>query len=266
MRKHFFLALSVLLVAAPASSSAQLTLPGCTRPDHLVVPFVFVAVNGQCTDLSSFVAPIQGAPGWNFATHVDIAGAGIDLHAVFNPDPSVTFSGTTVNPTSAATTYAFLFGLPIVPDFYSSASSTLRLSATSPTATTTVSNSATYPTFLSGYGTLGSELTNLGVDLGVGTCIASGVAATTSCDFGSTTNSFAPASYDNLEALVTYTQDNTLSSVTFAGDVTLDQSDGVVITPEPATLGLVAFGLAALGAAGRRRRVPDDATRAGRRS
>ena len=254
MRKHFFLVLSSLLVAAPASSSAQLALPGCTRPDHLVVPFVFVAVNGECTDLSSLVRPLVGSPGWSFATQINIAGALIDLHAVFDPDPSVTFGGTTVNPTASAMTYAFLFGLPIVPDFYSSASSTLRFDVTSPTGATTVANSATYPAFLSGYGTLGSELTNLGVDLGVGTCVASGIAATTSCDYGSATNSFAPTSYDNLEALLTYTQDNALSSVSFTGDVTLSQSDGVITTPEPATLGLFGFGLAALGVARRRRR------------
>lgn len=252
MRKSFVLALSALLLAAPGSSSAQISLPGCTRPDHLAAPFVFVAVNGQCLDLSSLVTPL--GTGWNFTAHLDLAAAVIDLHAVFDTDPSVTLSGSSVNLTSAATTYVVLLGTPVVPDFYSSASSTLRLDVTSPTGTTTVGNSATYPTFLSGYGTLDRELTNLGVDLGTGTCVAEGTLASTSCDLGSATREFEPAFYDNLEALLTYTQDNIASKVDFSGDVTLNAA-AVTATPEPATLGLVGLGLVVIGAAcGKRRR------------
>jgi len=247
MRKYFLTALSALVLTVPTTTSAQITLPGCVRPATLTAPFVFVAVNGQCTDLSSLVAPVVGGKGWSLSTKLSLASATIDLHALFNPDPSVTFGGTTTNLTGDATTYAFLFGLPIVPDFYSSALSTLHLSATSVTGTTTVANSATYPAFVSGYGTVGDELTNLGVDLGTGTCVASGTAASATCDLGSASSSFAPTFYDNLEALVTYTQDNAASTVTFSGEVTIGAADVVTTTPEPATLVLVGIGLLVLG-------------------
>lgn len=258
MRKCLLLALPALLLTTPAASSAQISLPGCQRPARLVAPFAFVAVNGQCTDLSALITPLAGVPGWNLTSHLTLAGSAIDLHVLFNPDPSVTFGGTTVNPTSATTSYAFLFGLPIVPDFYSTANSTLRLTLTSPTGTTTVANSTTYPTFVSGYGTVGDELTNLGVDLGATPCTASGTAATGTCDLGSASNTFTPTYYDNLEALLTYTQDNAASTVTFSGDVTLDRTDVVTTTPEPATFTLVGLGLGllALGATRRRRRQP----------
>jgi hypothetical protein len=252
MRKPLLLALPALLLAAPATSSAQFTLPGCERPATLTAPFAFVAVNGQCTDLSASITRIVGATGWTLTTHLTLAGSEIDLRAVFDPDPSITFGGTTVNPIDAAITYAFLFGTPVVPDFYSSATSSLGLSVTTPMGTTTVANSAVYPTFLSGYGTLGATLTNLGVDLGTTPCVATGAGVTTTCNQGMASNSFAPAFYDNLEALVTYTQDNAQSSVAFTGAVTLDQT--TVVTPEPTTLLLVGIGLTAIGAMTRRGR------------
>lgn len=254
MKSRLLHVLPALLLATPVSALAQASLPGCERPASLEAPFVFVAVNGECTDLSSLITPLAGATGWTLTTRLTLAASIIDLHATFDPDPSVTFGGTTTNLTSAATTYAFLFGLPVVPDFYSSASSMLRLLATSVTGITTVANSATYPAFLSGYGTVGSELTNLGVDLGTTSCVAAGTPGSSTCDYGSASNTFAPTYYDNLEALVTYTQDNAASTVTFDGDVTLNAAEVVTPTPEPATLALVGTGILVL--AGTRRRRP----------
>jgi len=249
MRKSFLIALPALLLAAPASSSAQIAFPafpGCERPATLTVPFVFVSVNGQCADLSPLITRVPGSALWNLTTHLSLAGSEIDLHAAFKPDPFITFGGTTTNPVDAAVTYAFLFGTPIVPDFYTSATSSLGLSVTTPMGTTTVANSAVYPTYLSGYGTVGATLTNLGVDLGTTPCVASGTGVTTTCDQGMASSSFAPTFYDNLEALVTYTQDRTASTVAFTGAVTLEQA--TVVTPEPATLLLVGIGLIAFGA------------------
>jgi len=251
MRKSFLLVLPALLLVAPASSSAQIAIPGCERPATVTVPFALVSVNGQCADLSSLIMRVPGSDLWNLTTHLTLAGSVIDLHAVFNPDPYITFGGTTTNPIDAAVTYAFLFGTPVVPDFYSSATSSLGFSVTTPMGTTTVANSGVYPTYLSGYGTLGAAATNLGVDLGTTPCVASGTGVTTTCDQGMASNTFAPGFYDNLEALVTYTQDRTASTVAFTGAVTLEQA---TVTPEPTTLVLVGIGLMVIGAAARGRR------------
>lgn len=253
MRSRFLLATVVLLPLAPATASAQLDL-GCTRPARSTSPFAFVAVDGHCTDLSAFI--VAQTKGWTLNTRASVGGSVIDLHAIFNPDPSLTFSGTTINPSLTATTYAFLFAMPIVPDMYSLAMASVQLSATSAAGTTTVTNSATYPTYISGYGSVADALTNLGVDAGSHACVASGVAASTTCAREQKTDAFAPAFYDNLEALLTYTQDNTLSTATFTGTVTLDQVGQVTTTPEPSTLALFGGGLLVLGGCASCRRRP----------
>ena len=253
-RSLVLLALALVLTA-PAPASAQVTLPGCQRPATLVVPFAFVAVNGQCTDLSASITRIVGGKGWGLVAHLELSTSIIDLRAIFNPDPSVTYSGTTTNLTGATNSYAFIFGTPIVPDFYSSAISTLKLSLTTPTGTTTVDNSSTYPTYVSGYGTLGSELTLLGVDLGTAPCVASGTAAQATCDEGTASSSFPSSFFDNLEAVITYTQDNAGSVVKFDGEVAINRADVVTTTPEPATFMLVGAGLAAMLVQRRRRRL-----------
>jgi hypothetical protein len=245
MRKRFLLVTAMFLPLAPVPAAAQISL-GCTPPAQLRAPFAFVSVNGQCTDLSSFI--VAQAKGWSLDTRASVAGSTIDLHAIFNPDPSVTFSGTTANPSLTATTYAFLFGTPIVPDMYSLAVASVQFTATSAAGTTTVSNSADHPTYIAGYGSAGTVMTNLGVDAGTQDCVASGVAASTACAAEQQTRSFDPAFYDNIEALVTYTQDNTLSTASFTASVTLDQVDAVTTTPEPSTLALLGTGFLLLGA------------------
>ena len=251
MRKRFLLVTALLLPLASSPATAQTGL-GCARPAQLSSPFAFVSVNGQCTDLSVFI--VAQTKGWSLNTRAVIAGSTIDLHAIFNPDPSITFGGTTGNPSLTATTYSFIFGTPIVPDMYSLAVSSVQFSATSVEGTTTVSNSATQPTYIVGYGSHGSTLTNLGVDAGTADCVASGTAASTTCAAEGRTNTFPPAFYDNLEAFVAYTQDNQLSTASFSGSITLDQADAVTVTPEPSTLALLATGLLVLGGYGARRR------------
>jgi hypothetical protein len=253
MRKRFVLAVAALSFVHAAPAAAQAT-PGCQRPARLEVPLVFVTVNGQCLDLSGFVARAVGGKGWNLLTSVNLAGARVDLRATFNPDPSVSFSSTTVNTTSAPMTFAVLFGTPIVPDFYTQALSNGSLSITSATGTTTISNSA-FPAFVSGYGTNGLAATDLGVNVGTSPCTVTGTLATRTCNLGSASGTFAPAFYDNLEAFLTYTQDNLGSTATLSGDVTLDAVTQVTPTPEPSELVLLGTGLSALGGwASRRRR------------
>jgi hypothetical protein len=245
MRKPFLLAVAGLLYITPTAASAQ--VPGtCVRPVRLSSPFAFLTVNGVCTDLSAFVTPL--AKGWGLTTRATVGGSIVDLSALFNPDPDISFTGTTLNLSTATTTFAFLFGTPIVPDFYSEAVSSIQFSASSVTGTTTVDNSASYPTYISGYGTVALAPTNLGVDAGTAPCIASGDAATTDCPAETAANSFAPTFYDNLEALVTYTQDNIGSTASFTGRVVLERIPDVTTTPEPATMSLLGSGLLVLGA------------------
>jgi hypothetical protein len=251
MRKRSLLVAALLLPLASVPAGAQPAL-GCTRPAQLTAPFAFVSVNGQCTDLSAFI--IAQAKGWTLNTQATVGGATVDLRAIFNPDPGITFAGTTVSPSLTATTYAFLFGTAIVPDVYSLAIASVQLSASSVSGTTTVSNSTIYPTYVSGYGTVGVAATNLAVDAGSNDCVASGVGASTTCAVEQNTSSFAPAFYDNVEALVTYTQDNPLSLVSFDGSVTLTRANDVTVTPEPSTLALFGTGLLVLGGVVTRRR------------
>src|SRR4051812_26531451 len=191
MRKRFLLAVAGLIYFTPTAASAQ--VPGtCVRPARLMSPFAFLTVNGVCTDLSEFVTPLS--KGWGLTKRATVGDATVDLNVLFNPDPVISFTGTTVN-LSTSTTFAFLFGTSIVPDFYSQALSSIQFSASSVTGTTTVHNSVNYPTYISGYGTVGQASTNLGVDAGTAPCIASGDAATTDCPAETAANSFAPTFY-----------------------------------------------------------------------
>jgi len=249
--------LRVLLLAAlmvPGVAAAAVVAP-CTPQEAIKSPIALVSVNGSCIDLSSFIK------GNGKSSVLDVKGllipdvATLDLLAAFNSDPFITFGATTTNLVAGPVTYAFLFGTPIVPGFYNTASSTGGVSVTnSPGGAFTVDNSVIFPTYISGYGTVGLVPTNLGVDLGTAPCTAPGPAlSTTVCSQGTASNTFAPTFYDNLEALLTYTATG-LGVASWTGGVTLDDDPSV---PEPATLTLLAvssFALGVVGLARRRRR------------
>jgi len=242
---------------APASLSwlglligIALLSPASAQATPLGVAPLLVCANGECQDLSPFMVPGAGDQ-TNFDVRATFRDSELHLVGAFDTDPFITFGATTTNLVTGPVTYAFLFGTPIVPGFYNTATSLGIVSIKNGEGeTATVATSAIYPTFISGYGTLGLSPTNLGVDLGTVPCVATGLpfVGTTVCNQGTASNTFAPTFYDNLEALLTYTQTDQGSVAGWTGTVTLTAEAGV---PEPASLLLVASG--ALGLmAGRR--------------
>ena len=186
------------------------------------------------------------------------------INVTMNPDPFVNFSLATTSFVPGPTFFQFTFGAPIVPDFYTSAMSSLSGGVTAGETGTagSVTNVGATP-FLVGNGTVGglpvppSIPGNLGVDIGFGPCTTAVRPATpTSVNCPAVaaagSNSFAPTFYNDLDVTVTYNQSGTLSQATFNGGVEVFAA----VIPEPATVSLLATGVLALGLGGfvRRRR------------
>lgn len=227
--------------------------PGLSPLAALAIdPFAVIEINGARADVSRCITQV----GKLFVLNADFFSqvATGNVHALMNPDPFISFGTTTTNLVPGATTFAFLFGTPVVPTFYNSATSTGGVTVTNGlSGTTTVATSIIYPTYISAYGTLGLAPTNLGVDLGTLPCVAGpGVplTVTNTCNQGTTSNTFAPTFYDNLEALLTYTQNDVSSVASWSGAVTLNAAT----VPEPATVSLLATGALVLGLGGLARR------------
>ena len=250
------LAVGAALLLAPAAADAQEPgpypglPPACEVPSTVNSPFVLVLVNSVCFDLADQIRTVQEGKIWQLETGVlELGGAEVQVNALFNADPFITFGITTTTFVPGPTTFAVLYGTPITPGLYSTASSTGGLSLTPGALGSTVDNSLVYPFYISGYGTLAGAPTNLGVDLGTAACVAA-VPATSTCNQGTTGSVFGPTPYDNLEALLTYTQTDVGSVASWSGRVDI----GMAVVPEPATIGLVFMGLLAIGGVGRLRR------------
>jgi hypothetical protein len=152
------------------------------------------------------------------------------------PFAFLTFGVTTTSLVEQTTTFAFLFGTPIAPDFYTEATIVGEVTVTpGAQGAATVEPSGIYPTYLSGSGSLGLVETNLGVDLGTAPCTAT--VAPVTCSFTLITNTFGPTFYDNLEALLTYDQTGLGSKVSWSATVTLSET-----VPEPSLVALLALG------------------------
>lgn len=255
-------AAAALSSALPGVARAQIpALPtgptaGCpTTASAATAPFLRLFVNGVCTDLSSFFIPSTSTPGiWNLATTLHLTDATVDLTAQVKRDPFITFSAATTNLTPGTMTYAFLFGTPVTPGLYTSASSSGSASIAPGAAQhTTVSPDDVYPAMIGGYGTDGPYATNLNVNVGTTACVVTGT-TTSSCALGTNSSAFSPTYFDNLEAVLTYNQDDLNSSAGIAGRIDLNLATATTVTPEPGTLSLVATGLIGFAGVLRKRR------------
>lgn len=158
----------------------------------------------------------------------------------------INFNVGTTNLGPGPTYYEFLFGTPIVPDLYTTATSILSVTVTSsPNSVATVSLDGIYPSYLSGSGTWGVTATPLGVDLGTTVCTSSGGVANT-CNFGFATNTFPATFFDGLEARLAYSQTGLGSVAAWSGRVEIT-NDPVAPVSEPASMLLLGTGLAAAG-------------------
>jgi hypothetical protein len=258
MKRIALILIALSLVLAPVFVSAGPLPPDFAqkRADAIATnqPYALLVIDQRVIDLSSHFTPVAGTDQSQLIVDLSQYGIGQEVNALTGGGPSlagggpfISFGATTVNLVPGPTTFSFLFGTPITPGNYTNATSTGGVTVTNgASGTTTVNNSVVYPTYISGYGNLGAVDTNLGVDLGTGAVIASGAPfqVTTTRALGTLANAFAPTNFDGLEALLTYTQDDTASVSSWSGAVTLD-------IPEPATVGILACGVMVM----RRRRV-----------
>ena len=252
--KRLFGVVALVALVAPGIAAAESVrcsagFTAAPNTGSALPTFAQVTVNGVCLDLSGSIVH-EGKISVLPATEVETQFGKITVNATFNADPVVTFGTTTTNLVAGPVTYAFLFGTPIVPGFYNTATSTAGVTVTNgASGTSTVNPSAVFPTYVSAYGTLGAAATNLGVNLGNAPCTAGpGTPSTVThtCSQGSLKNTFAPTFYDNLEALLTFTQDDVNSVASWSGAVTLTNA-----VPEPASMVLFAVGVVALAAGSR---------------
>jgi hypothetical protein len=232
-------------------STSAVAAPG---PPPLVLALAQVAGQTVCVDLSPFVETLGDKMYQLQAAGIGLGGLGTldQISATFNTDPFITFGATTTNAIPGTVTYAFLFGTPIVPGFYNLASSSGGVSVTPGAVNNTTVSASPIGPYVSGYGTLGAVATSLNVDNPTftapdgATCLAT--TATHTCTLP-LVNGGAPGFYDNLEALLTYNQDDLASVASWSGRVDLVAA----VVPEPSTIALTVTGLVALVGVARRR-------------
>jgi len=206
-----------------------------------------VTVDGETVDLSKYITQNTGSKYASLSADIFVNKNQIIVTGLYNPDPFISFGITTINAGPGPIAYSFAFGTPIVPGLYNTATSTGGVTVTNgASGTSTVANGGLYgPSYISGYGTVGASATNLGVDLGVGAVTATGVpfAVTNTKNFGFTSNTFPLKFYNNLEAVVSYTQTDVGSVASWSGAVTLNNA-----IPEPTSVIMLGMGTLFLGA------------------
>ena len=245
--------LGILLFLGLVAPSLATATPVCTPVGPAVAqvpgvrPSAQVVVNGTCFDLSDSIRN-DGKPA-QLVSILEVPDvARIITFAFLNPDPFINFGAITTNLTAAPVAYSFTFSTPVIATTYNHAASSGGVSLTSgPSGTSSV---VSVPPFISGFGSLGPVLPNLGVDLNTPPACTAG-ATTVVCNEVPKVNSFAPTLFDNLEAQLGYTQTGQNSVAGWTGAVTL-----ITVVAEPASMGLLAIGavLVALGYRGMRHR------------
>lgn len=189
-----------------------------------------VVVNGQPFDVSDALIADAGTATLNADLFLPTGNVSVEI-TVGNSE-LITFGATTTNLSNSPVTYSFLFGTPVTPRSYTSATSSGGVVLTNGgVGAASITTSAIYPTFISAYGGLGAATTNLGVDLGTGTIATAATlgAPAVAQSFGQAANTFALTPYDALEVLLTYAQTGQNSVASFSGSATLS-------VPEPTTL------------------------------
>jgi hypothetical protein len=238
---------TVFLVALALLSFSTVRVMATAVP--VTAPTAMVIVDGDVVDLSSDIKPIGDSTGlFSLNTQLTVDGNSIMVSAVMGTDPFISFGATSTNLGPGPTTYTFMFGTPIVPGFYQGATSSAGVTVTNTSAaSSSVSNNGT-AAYVTGFGTVGAASTNLGVDLGSGAVTATGNPGSTTQPFGPGVSSFAPTFYNNLEAVLTYTQTGTNGVASWSGAVSL------VPVPEPTSVTMLGIGTLLVGAAGALRR------------
>jgi hypothetical protein len=250
--KRFFGVLAFVAVVAPGIAAAGSATCGAgltsganivTRPDDPLKALVFV--EGLCFDLTSSIAR-EGKLSVLPPTTIETQFGTIRVNATFNSDPFITFGTTTTNAVPGPVTYEFLFATPIVPGFYNTATSTGGVTVTNGASGTSTVNINPGAPYILPSGSLGAVNTLLGVNLGDTPCTAGPGAPSTVtqvCNQGSRQHTSAPAFYDNLEVVLSYTQSDASSVASWSGAVTLTNT-----VPEPTSMVLVAVGIVAVAA------------------
>lgn len=238
---------AVLLAPTAAAAQAPSVVPGsCGRVEP--GPYAYAVVGGTCANISPFMSLDASSGLFRLAAGDMPVGSAMigSLTATFDADPFIAIAASTTNLTAGPTTYSFIFGTPIVPGFYSRATSTGSATVTPGQGPGTMAQNGAEE-FVSIFGSTGPVLTSLGVDVGTGSCAAD--AAPTTCDYppggGVAARDFPPLFFDNLELVLTYTQTGIGSQVTWTARGEILQASPAVV-PEPATAGLVLAGLMSL--------------------